>query len=186
MTVSPLSLAVPVSLADFGSQFDSFKKSAFRLELLEYFTIPEEQPFLKRYQAGERNPPSGFNSEWTDIIKKAAQRDASITRVRVVRSPYHDYLKFEAAWGYSSNIAAGENIRAIDHAAMPFESEVPVLKDFWLFDDSVCFLMEYDSVGRFLGVSRVLEQFVPLYVTFKSELIKTSGDVRESQLWREL
>jgi hypothetical protein len=186
MAVAPLDCVAPASLTEFGAYFASARHSAFRLEMLEYFTIPEEQPFFQRYLAGEKRPPAGFNAEWTSLIRNATQRNAAFTRVRLVRTPYHDYLKFEAAWGYSTNLAAGENIRVLKHTSLPFETQVPVLKDFWLFDDSTCFLMEYDFIGRFLGASRVHEKFVELYVALQRELLNTSQPVQESELWHSV
>lgn len=183
---SPHNLASPASLQEFGSFFSSFKTSAFRLEMLESFSIPEEQAFLRRYQAGEKKPPKGFNSEWTDIIKNANKRGGSFNRVRIVRRPINDYLRFEVAWGYSVNVAAGEGIRIVDYSALSFKTAVPSLKDFWLFDDSSCFLMEYDSIGSFLGVSRLDERFVPAYVALKHELLGMSADIRASDLWKDL
>ena len=186
MSLSPITWAAPVALAEFAAYFGSFKDSAFRLEMLESFAIPEETAFFKRYQAGENKPPKDFNSEWTDIIKTAKARNGSFTRVRVVRFPYIEYLKFEAAWGYSTNIAAGENIRTVDHNHLHFKTEVPILKDFWLFDSSTCFLMEYDFIGRFLGVSRVHERYVPSYAALSRELIESSKDIQESELWNRV
>lgn len=176
--------AIPASLADFGAYFSSFQRSAFRLELLEYFTIPDEQKFFERYLAGEKKPPVGFNREWTDLVRNATQRNATFKRVRLVRAPYHDYLKFETAWGYSTNLPAGEEIRTVEHADLPFKASVPILKDFWLFDDTACFLVEYDFLGRFLGVSRVDEKFVSSYVTLQHELLIASQPIQKHQLWR--
>ena len=36
-----------------------------------------------------------------------------------------------------------------------FNTEVPILKDFWIFDDQSGFVIEYNILGRFLGVNRI-------------------------------
>lgn len=185
MADSALEQSAQTDLAEFGAAFDTFKRSAFRLEALEFYTIPEEAEFFARYMAGEKKSPVGFNGEWVDVLNHTRKRGAVVTRVRAIRAPFHDYLKFEVAWGYTINLLAGENIRSVPESfLLSTGREVQSLKDFWLFDNSICYLLEYDVVGRFLGVTRVQDDDLQRYLVLREKLVASSEDIRNTELWR--
>lgn len=177
-------VAEPFSLQQFSELFSKMERFAFRLEMLEFFTIPDEASFFARYRRGEKQPPEGFNNDWVKTIRAAVERGVDFSRVRLVREPIHEYLKFEIAWGYRVNVPAGEKTFVISFDLLPFKTEVPILKDFWLFDESVCFLMEYDFIGRFLGVSKVKSKFIDPYVKLRKELLQRSLPIQKSPLWK--
>jgi len=63
----------------------------------------------------------------------------------MVESPLTDYQRFQCAWGYPANVEAGEDIRILDH-----RPDGLLAVDFWLFDDEIAVVLEYDEEGRFL------------------------------------
>ena len=176
-----LSLA---SLEEFGSFFTAFRHTAFRLELLDLYSVPEEESVLKQFLSGSTKPPDDFNKDWIKILSAATSAGKKFERVRLVREPIHDYLKFEVAWGYAKNIEAGEGVSVIHYGQMPyFKTVVPIFNDFWLFDDSHCYLMEYDFLGHFLGVRKLPSQHVDQYVDLKKEALSKAVDIKLSSLW---
>jgi hypothetical protein len=161
----------PFPLSDFGNYFDNFKKSAFRLELLSSYNIPEEKESYNLFLNGITEPPKDFNKEWYETLSSAKHRKKEISRVRVIDGRLTNYIKFEILWAYKRSILEGEDIGFILRPEIDiFQTPVPILKDFWLFDEADCFLMEYDYVGTFLGTTRVPESVLPVYIDLMKEV----------------
>lgn len=171
----------PTPIPEFSSYFGDFSKSAFRLELLSVFNVPQEEEALRHFRGGQLTPPRDYNQKWRDIISAAKIGGKEISRVRVIDGPLTDYLRFEISWPYPVNISAGEDIRFIIRKNLgPFATQVPILKDYWLFDDSTCFLMDYDYQGTFLGVSKVPQELTQFYLDLKNEARKSSVPIDEA------
>ena len=82
--------------------------------------------------------------------------------MHVIREPLTDYLRYELGWSYPPNVEAGEDIRIlVAHAGswpMSARGEIlPELKDYWLFDSSDLWVMEYGDDGAFLSIEQVTE-----------------------------
>ncbi|MER8995554.1 DUF6879 family protein [Mesorhizobium sp. M0678] len=164
------------SLEDFGAHFESFKQSAFRLELLPKYEVEEEVEALVAFHEG-LPAPQGFNSEWHAVIASAAGRGAKLSRIRCYNE-ITDYLKFEVERGYPENIRLGENVRYCTTTEALSVSQtlgLTFLLDFWMFDGSVVFLMLYDSFGRFLGVRQADEALVPVFFALSERLLAASS-----------
>jgi hypothetical protein len=173
-----------VTLNDFGERFGRIEKYAFRLELLQQFIVDDEVEPLARYLNGELRPPVDYNQGWRDLIKNYSSKGIEFRRVRYLKNPISDYTKFEIAWAYTVNIEAGENIRAIQGEAFPrFETEVPILKDYWVFDDVDVYIMEYDLLGKFLGVKLVLSENISPYLNLMKEVEEKSIDISQTEAW---
>jgi hypothetical protein len=130
---------------DLGKLFQSFRSSAFRLECLPSYAVTEddESEAFRLWLAGEQPPDK--EREWPKLVASAVAAGKSMQRVRLGLEPLSDYLRFEMDWGYPSNVAAGEDIRILDHEL------AGLLKvDFWLFDDATAVVLEYDDEGRFI------------------------------------
>jgi len=153
------------SLEEFGAEFSTCAR-AFRLELLDTYTEDTETRFFRLYEAGQTECPEEFNSDWLNTLAAAKSRGAEFRRVRFLStSPLTPYIEFELDWGYRRNIAAGEQIRAISNVTLDkLVGLTGMAVDFWLFDESRCYLVMYVSVGRFLGVVRTLNKDVALFV----------------------
>ncbi len=171
-----------ISLKNFGNLFTLIQKSAFRLETLQVYNVTYETKYFKRFLAGENKPPKDINKQWRVMVRNAAKKGIKFSRVRLVEEPLTSYLKFEIAWGYSLNILAGEDIRVISSKKIPrFDIQVAILKDFWLFDDQRCYLMEYDLLGKFLGINQIPKSDIKPYIDLKYELIDKSKDIRKTR-----
>jgi len=138
---------------DFASLFTSFQRSAFRLEIRDRYNVPEETEPFRLFLQG-RVPDPSWTREWTQVVSANTSAGKVMRRVRLVREPLSDYLRFELSCGYPNNVTAGEQI-----AVLVVQSDPPQLPahDFWLFDDSAVGVMSYDDGGHFLGVQVVTE-----------------------------
>ncbi len=80
----------------------------------------------------------------------------------MVREPLTDYLRYELGRSYPPNVEAGEDIRILvarpGQWPMSTRGEIlPGLKDYWLFDSSDLWVMEYADDGTFLYIEQVTE-----------------------------
>jgi hypothetical protein len=133
---------------EFGEAFDSFRSSAFRLELLgRYFAANEAEPF-RRFLAGEPQDPE-WREPWKRLVRDAARDGKRMARVHVVGEPLTDYLRFELTCAYPANVEAGEDVRILQSsqwAPLTLPQD-----DFWLFDDREAAFLIYDADGNFQG-----------------------------------
>jgi hypothetical protein len=136
-----------VTPEELGELFESFTVSAFRLECLPSYDVTEddEAEAWQQFRHGRPEPPWKKDRLWLQTVRAAKQRGAPMQRVRMVESPPTDYQRFQCAWGYPANVAAGEDIRILDH-----KPDALLAVDYWLFDDEVAVVLEYDDEGRFL------------------------------------
>jgi hypothetical protein len=133
---------------ELGRLFVTFKTSAFRLECLPVYDVTEDDEghAFRLWQAGESQPVQ--DRDWPKLCRSAVGAGKKMQRVRVVQSSLTEYQRFQLAWGYPANVAAGEDIRILT-----VESELPPdipWQDYWLFDDAIAVILEYDDKGRFL------------------------------------
>jgi hypothetical protein len=171
----------PISGDEFGELFSSFTKEAFRLEMLQVFSIPEEQAEISTFASGVMKPPRDFNKEWHDLIAAALSRGAAFKRVRMIESPLTLYTKYEIAWGYFDNISAGEDIRVVDKKdTRDFAEYVPALLDYWLFDEKTCVLMSYDLEGRYLGAHLLPERYLDNYIKLKNHAMSVGRRLKDT------
>jgi Family of unknown function (DUF6879) len=96
------------------------------------------------------------------MIGDAVRAGKVFQRVHVAREPLTDYLRYELGWSYPPNVEAGEDIRILVAQAgswpMSASGEIlPELKDYWLFDSSDLWVMEYADDGAFLSIEQVTE-----------------------------
>ncbi|ANZ18235.1 hypothetical protein O1L44_20455 [Streptomyces noursei] len=130
---------------EFGRLFETFERTAFRLETLAVYDVEEEREEFEAFLAGKPMPPEWHDNPW---VRSMTNRGKSVSRVHVLRSPLTDYLRYELS-AYPGNITAGESIGIVDLA----EQEVFGLPDhdFWLFDDTDTYRMHYTEAGQFTG-----------------------------------
>lgn len=127
-----------------------FTRWAFRLETLTGYDVASDDEDFIRYLAGEAEPDAAAKQPWLDELAADTARGKLWQRVHVLRSPLSDYLRYECEWGYTYNVAAGEDVRILDLT----EVEAPaglVDEEFFLLDDSQVLLMRYSADGEFLG-----------------------------------
>jgi hypothetical protein len=130
---------------ELGQLFESFTVSAFRLECLPEYRVPQDVEWLRLFREGKPRPSERDNRPWLQTVRDAKSRGARMQRVRMVESPLTEYQCFQFSWGYPENEGAGEEISILDHRP---DGLLDV--DFWLFDDVTAVVLEYDDKGRFL------------------------------------
>jgi hypothetical protein len=145
--------------------FDSFERSAWRLELWPVYTVPQEKEAIARFRAGERLP-SDHRSAWMDRVAGYADTGRSIGRVHVVRRPLSEYLRFEFEWYYRHHVRAGEDVRILDVTDAPVTG-LPD-HDFWMFDDKTVVKMLYQPDGTQIGRYLIDQPDIGSYVRYRS------------------
>ena len=134
-------------MADLAWWLANFQRSAFRLERLQVYFIPQEAELLAAFRRGE-SVKVPEDHPWPALVRRATRSGKTMQRIRVVAHPLSDYLCFELSL-YPTSVAAGEDIRVAsldDHPEL-----VACQQDFWLFDDEVAVVLDYNDRGGFLG-----------------------------------
>jgi len=131
----------------FRRAFTGLRRGWFRLETRQHYAEPGEAGAFAAFLAGE--PVTREPGAWQAMIRRHASSGRRLRRVHVVREPVSDYVRFEMAWAYPVNIAAGEQVRVIAVRGGEWPAAVP-REDFWLLDDTELWAMRYDDTGRFL------------------------------------
>jgi hypothetical protein len=134
-------------MPDLAWWLSNFERSAFRLETLPEYDVPQEAEWLEAFKRDGSLPHlSPENDSWLKLVSSCGPQQKQMQRVRIVTHPLSDYLRFELAL-FQSSVASGEDIRvASDHS---FDCG-----DFWLFDDHTVILLRYDAGGRFVGTDQ--------------------------------
>ncbi|MGW3227487.1 DUF6879 family protein [Kitasatospora sp. NPDC001095] len=132
-----------------GDWFSAFEREAFRLETLDDYSQSGGVDAYRAFLAGEEQPDDYRNAGWVGTVAAAAKAGKRMYRVHILSRPLTDYLRFELAWGYHRNMAAGEEFFILDTTGR--ENPLPEAPDFWLFDDETAVSMAYDENGKYLG-----------------------------------
>jgi hypothetical protein len=156
--------------------FRDFASSAFRLELHPVYTMPGEADELKRFLAGKK-PPAGYHYGWLDTVADAVAAGKTMRRVRVVRLPLTDYIRYEFTWGFTYNVAAGENIRVLDMTDEP-ALDLPD-HDFWMFDESTVVKLLYRPDGTQIGRELAEEPDIESYLHYRDTVWKHAIPFRD-------
>lgn len=124
------------------------KKSAFRLETLPQYLVPQESERFADWQAGKPMPlRSPENHEGLAHLQRDAARGFRHYRVHILDQPLTAYLRFEL-YLYLDSVAVGSEIYVVDRDAHTDLAELH--EDFWLFDNEIAIRMVYDDEGHFL------------------------------------
>lgn len=126
--------------------FENFQSSAFRLEVHQTYTMPNEQADFNKFLAGEPKP-SNRKREWRKLVGAKLASGATMRRAKVLVRPLTDYSNFLVSWGIPENIEAGEDYRIIDQAGKSIG--IPS-QDFWLFDDRTVLLLNFRNDGTLI------------------------------------
>ncbi|MCM4078288.1 DUF6879 family protein [Paractinoplanes hotanensis] len=130
------------------------KRTVFRLETLNSYSAPGEAEMLRTFNDGHPLPPRSPDTDpWLRMVADSVQAGRRWSRVHVLDRPLSDYLRFELL-GYQGNVLAGEDVRIADRADGP-EALGVLRNDFWLLDDEVAVVMEYDGDGRRLSMESI-------------------------------
>ncbi|MGH3188311.1 MAG: DUF6879 family protein [Streptosporangiaceae bacterium] len=127
----------PVDLAGLMAQLETFSYSAFRLETLQHYD------------------GTGRDEQWEALLRTGRRWGKTFQRVHVVAEPLTPAMQQELTEGYSPNVAAGEDIGIIScPEGDGWPDDVP-RHDFWIFDGSLVYEMDYNPDGTWAGARRV-------------------------------
>jgi hypothetical protein len=131
----------------FDRLFSAFTRTAYRLEVRRAYGILEEDRPFQQYLAGE-DPGIDWLRPWLVLMGEQTGQGKRVERVRVVDDPPSAYLRWEIE-NTPHNLGAGEDIRYLfrDTARRLHLSQY----DYWIFDDTLLVLLEFDDRDRFLG-----------------------------------
>lgn len=135
-------------MTELGALLQNFRHTAFRLETLERYTVPQEAEWFAAWRRTGRLPElTPENDSWLRMVRDHTRAGRVMQRVRVVSTPLTDYERFELAL-FPPSLEAGEDIRVISRSVL--RSTLRVREDFWLFDRQTAIMLRYDLEGRFL------------------------------------
>lgn len=163
--------------------FDSAHTSVFRLEKLQTYAVPADDPSLLAFRAGGPRPERSVrtNAFLRRVAVRTLMAGVAWSRVRVVEWPLTEYTRWELL-GYVESQAAGEAIRLVD--ADLAEDIVAGEPDFWLFDagtrDARAVLMHYASNGTLVEREPVTDPAeTARLATVKDETVRRSASLNE-------
>ena len=150
-----------VTSAEFDALFTSFEHTAYRLETLQAYDVSYETEPYHAFISGHPRPRDPSKNQWVSMISDAVGAGKVFQRVHVVTEPLTDYLRYELGWSYPPNVEAGEGSASLSRsrgvADVGPRRDPAALQDYWLFDSSDLWVMEYADDGRFLYIEQVTE-----------------------------
>jgi len=126
-----------VTPAGFEAQFETFSFSAFRLETLQHY-------------AGTTR-----DDQWVALLRRSRRWGKTHQRVHVITEPLTAAMQQELTEGYGPNVAAGEDIGIISCPDGDVWPDGVPRYDFWLFDGTLLYEMDYHPDGSWAGARRV-------------------------------
>jgi len=153
MSAPPGVVVTPAEIDRGFAEGTLFDHSAYRLELLDWYTAPTTERRLARYLAGEK-VTAAERVGWLSMLAAARAAGKTMARVHVIAEPLSDYLKYELAC-YESSAEAGEDIRILP-AELAAGLDLPDF-DYWLFDDLRAAVQYYGERGAWLRAEVVTE-----------------------------
>lgn len=166
------------SANDFSRQFE---REAFRLETLDHYNIPQAADDFRIFLEGGEQPESFRNSPWVTTVRNATESGKRMYRVHVLSRPLTDYLRYELAWGYHRNAAAGEEFFILDTTGQ--DDPVAGVPDFWMFDEKTVSVMRYDESGAFMRSDVLPADRTAEYVAYRDTALAHAQ--RLSQWWEK-
>lgn len=137
-----------MNLDDLDRIVDECRVSAFRLEALPQYLVPEEEEAFAEWRAtGRKKRRTPANDAWLAELQEIVARGVRWYRVRILDYPLSDYSRFELD-GYRDSDAAGQETFVADRAEHSELAEMH--EEFWLYDDEIAVRMVYDDEGHFL------------------------------------
>lgn len=167
--------------------FSNFKTSAKRLELLQEYHVGEEWENFEKYRKGFPVPLFDEQKQWNEQIREWKNQGKTVERIRLIDSPVSDYVKFEIEIGYLPSALCGQNVKFVSRKKFNQNNPDKIKKDFWIFDDSIVFEMNYDEKGSFLG-GQVVEgsPYIKLYNDLSSHTVSLENIIKQIRLQKTI
>lgn len=125
--------------------FEQAQHSVLRLENRSHTNIPDEQPRIAAFLAGEQPEEDWAPQRWLDMLAAHRAAGRPFRRARIMEDPptvYNRYMTFHAA----RNIAVGDDVRFLARAdanALDLPDH-----DFWVFDEQRVIELHFTHDGR--------------------------------------
>lgn len=144
---------------EFAALFTGFKHTAYRLETLQHYGVGYEDESFRAFASGKPLAADPARDEWGATIRGAVAQGKSFERVHLVNEPLSEYLRYEMAWWYGPNAELGDNVRILPaHRQTTGElATLGTLSDYWLFDSSDLWIMNYGGDGSFRCAEQVTD-----------------------------
>lgn len=127
---------------DINHPFETFKYSAFRLEGLPEYHVPEEIVSLKYfYKHGK--VPDDIGNDWANLVAKNISKGKTMERLRLLSDPLSNYENFEIHT--YPGIKTGEDIHIAKRNKFDYRY------DFWFFDKEWITRINYAADGSFIN-----------------------------------
>jgi hypothetical protein len=144
-------------MTSLGQAFETFQVSAFRLETLPVYDVPEEADEVRAFLAGEPSPECSVRtSPWLARMATSTVAGRDWRRLRLLSTEPVPYETWELD-RYLESQACGEQIRIL---ARDLHQDLAG-GDFWMFDaghaGEAVFAMRYSGSGRFIAADRVVD-----------------------------
>jgi hypothetical protein len=137
------------------------RRDLLRAETLDRYRAASDGDELDRYLRGEPEPDRAAKAAWLDRIRLDTADGRAWRRLRIVRTPLTDYVRYSCEWGYTDNSAAGEEVPVLDLSSAPPGADVLArIGDFYLLERKHVAAMTYDGAGTFSHAD-VLDAPVP-------------------------
>jgi hypothetical protein len=130
-------------MIDLQNPFETFQRTAFRVEALPHYLVTEEREALHQFIT--EGTFTQTNEDWWILVQSATSADKKIQRLRLVSEKLTDYERFEIQ-AYSGP-SAGEDIRTA------LRQDHPELSDFWFFDEKYIGELHYAEDGTFISLN---------------------------------
>ena len=159
----------PISDDEYGDLLATFKRSAFRLEMRDFYAIGEEHADYVKVLAGVPRMPDqvGWWKQYLDGVAAQARQGKTRSRVRILADPPTSYQRW-MLWADPWYAAAGEDIRYLLRRKA-HEVGLPD-SDWWLLDGERAIILTFDDDGH-------VEQ---------RTLVSEPGLIARYRLWRDL
>jgi hypothetical protein len=137
----------PISDGEYGDMLATFKRSAFRLEMRDFYAIGEERTDYVAFLAGVPRMPDqvGWWKQYLDGVANQTRQGKTRSRVRVLADPPTDYQQW-MLWADPWYAEAGEDIRYLP-VRKAYESGLPDA-DWWLLDGERAVILAFDDDGH--------------------------------------
>lgn len=167
-----------ISGKEFESYFHTFKHSWFRLQTLQKYTVEDEVEELNAYFSGEIMEEP-MNDLWFENLKNKIIEGKKLKNIHIISLPLSSYLRACIDTWYVYRARKGEDIRFV-LPNVPKEILDRLNFDFWLFDDTTTFRIDYDAEGRPIEVVKLTDpEQIENCIKLKELAIKHSVSFRE-------
>lgn len=156
---------------EWQAYFRDFKRSAFRLEVHQTYTMPAEAETVGAFLAGEPRPED-FNAPWHQTLREHAAAGRTMTRAKIVRRPLTPYSRYLFEWCIPGNVAAGEDYQIIDLTGRS-NPGLPE-QDFWLFDEVTVVHLNYRPDGTQINRELIQQPDLGKYLAWRDLALESA------------